>query len=169
MKKNNNGFTLIELVVVIIILGILAVVAAPKFINFQGDARVSTLKGLQGSINSANALVLSKAALSGDQKKSSANVVIATDTSTDPDTNTSVSVKFGHMDRTLTNFQKALDLSISAGNDPQATTINTDWIYEASTGKFWQAGSKSTCFITYTEATATASAKFAVLPASTAC
>ena len=44
MKK--NGFTLIELVVVIVILGILAVVAAPKFMNLQNDARNASLKGL---------------------------------------------------------------------------------------------------------------------------
>ncbi|MGL4750761.1 MAG: type II secretion system protein, partial [Shewanella sp.] len=37
--KRQQGFTLIELVVVIIILGILAVTAAPKFINLQSDAR----------------------------------------------------------------------------------------------------------------------------------
>ena len=41
--KRQQGFTLIELVVVIIILGILAVTAAPKFINLQGDARLSAL------------------------------------------------------------------------------------------------------------------------------
>ena len=37
--KRNAGFTLIELVIVIVILGILAVTAAPKFLNLQGDAR----------------------------------------------------------------------------------------------------------------------------------
>ncbi|WP_219592386.1 prepilin-type N-terminal cleavage/methylation domain-containing protein, partial [Aeromonas salmonicida] len=36
--KKQAGFTLIELVIVIIILGILAVTAAPKFLNLQGDA-----------------------------------------------------------------------------------------------------------------------------------
>ncbi|MBM7073074.1 prepilin-type N-terminal cleavage/methylation domain-containing protein [Shewanella sp. 202IG2-18] len=41
--QKQQGFTLIELVVVIIILGILAVTAAPKFINLQSDARKSAL------------------------------------------------------------------------------------------------------------------------------
>ncbi len=39
--KKQAGFTLIELVVIIIILGILAVIAAPQFINLQSDARVA--------------------------------------------------------------------------------------------------------------------------------
>ena len=40
--KRSAGFTLIELVIVIVILGILAVTAAPKFLNLQSDARAST-------------------------------------------------------------------------------------------------------------------------------
>ena len=44
--KRSAGFTLIELVIVIIILGILAVTAAPKFLNLRGGARESTLKGM---------------------------------------------------------------------------------------------------------------------------
>lgn len=66
--KRQQGFTLIELVVVIIILGILAVTAAPKFINLQGDARTSALQGLKGAIQGANSLVFSKAALAGKEK-----------------------------------------------------------------------------------------------------
>ena len=51
-STNNAGFTLIELVVVIIILGILAVVALPKFINLSEDAHVSTVAGTGGAFKS---------------------------------------------------------------------------------------------------------------------
>ena len=56
MKR--NGFTLIELVVVIVILGILAAIAAPKFMDLQTDARISALNGLSGAIKSGLMLSL---------------------------------------------------------------------------------------------------------------
>lgn len=45
--RKSNGFTLIELIVVIVILGILAVSAAPKFIDLQSDARAAVVNGLK--------------------------------------------------------------------------------------------------------------------------
>jgi len=68
----NKGFTLIELVIVIIVLGILAATAVPKFINIQSDARISTLKGAEGAILSANNIVYSKAAIQGIENSSGA-------------------------------------------------------------------------------------------------
>ena len=65
LNKNQTGFTLIELVVVIIILGILAVIATPKFLSLGRDAQKANLEGIAGSIASMNQLVHSKTQLDG--------------------------------------------------------------------------------------------------------
>ena len=63
--KRQGGFTLIELVVVIVILGILAVTAAPRFLNLQDDARTATLEGLRGAVAGAMGISYGKAAING--------------------------------------------------------------------------------------------------------
>ena len=66
---NNKGFTLIELVVVIVMLGILAVTAAPKYINLQAEAKTATLHAIKGSLEGAAALVHSKSIVKGNQNE----------------------------------------------------------------------------------------------------
>lgn len=55
--KKLKGFTLIELVVVIVILATLAAVALPRFTNLQRDARIAKLNAARGSVTAASALV----------------------------------------------------------------------------------------------------------------
>ncbi|WP_284439538.1 prepilin-type N-terminal cleavage/methylation domain-containing protein [Paraglaciecola algarum] len=65
--QNQRGFTLIELIIVIVILGILAVTAAPKFIDIQGDARGATLEGVKAALQGGAQLVYAKSAIAGEQ------------------------------------------------------------------------------------------------------
>jgi MSHA pilin protein MshA len=56
MKKIQHGFTLIELVIVIVLVGILAAVAIPKFVDLKADAATAATKGVAGALAAASAI-----------------------------------------------------------------------------------------------------------------
>lgn len=97
--KTQKGFTLIELIIVIVVLGILAVTAAPQFFNFSSDARESTVKGLEGSIKAAADIVYGKSAIEGEENLATAA------------TSDNVNTVFGYPAASAAGIQAALNLS----------------------------------------------------------
>lgn len=149
--KRNAGFTLIELVVVIVILGILAITAAPKFLNMQGDAREATLNGVKAAIQSASAMVHAKAVIAGQETASSGQVTI---------NNQPITTVFGYP--SAANLIDMLHISATSGAD----TTNVDFVYNVANDTFtiWPKGdyatatSKTTvCNVTYSTSSATSS------------
>ena len=92
----HRGFTLIELVLVIVILGIIAASAVPKYINVTSDARIARLQALRGAIRSVDQMVYAKTAI---QNVSRNNDAWATHNNYVVLEGIQYHVKYGHIDR----------------------------------------------------------------------
>lgn len=153
--KRSAGFTLIELVIVIIILGILAVTAAPKFLNLRGDARESTLKGMKAAMESASSLVYSKAVIQGTEGSNPGRTKI--------NSSTTVTTAYGYPRATSTELEKVIALS------------SNDWKWGTATSgaiPLYPAGvlsSTSTCYVEYKQPTASGSRPTISIPSTAVC
>ncbi len=136
--NKQSGFTLIELVVVIIILGILAATAVPKFVDLQSDARVSALQGLKGALESAATLTYSRAAIDGldglgpDDDGAEVN---------------EIAIAYGYPQATEDALQEAAGLSTVDWNID--VSGNIAYITSASTAS----AASSTCKVVYIQST----------------
>ncbi len=85
MKHTNNrkqsAFTLVELIIVIVILGILSAFAIPKYINITDDSRQAVITSISGALKSAIHLVHSKAIVDGVENEASASITLNDGTS----------------------------------------------------------------------------------------
>ena len=143
--RKQNGFTLIELVVVIVILGILAATAAPKFMDLQKDARISAANGLAGAVKSAISMTYSKAILAGKDKAASGLYVCNSGAATAECTSTSadaVELAYGRPAATDKGILRAVDIEVGASS----ATPSTEWVYATLTSPansiaIWQAAS----------------------------
>lgn len=138
MKANQKGFTLIELVVVIVILGILAVTAAPKFIDLTSDAKGSVVQAVKASLNSAADLAHAKALVKGIPADGSLSIAKATITF----------VNF-YPDKDSINSLMEVDTAASEGDFVLATTVAKTATYSHA-----KATTQSTCQAKYVEAEA---------------
>ncbi|KXI23228.1 type II secretion system protein [Photobacterium sanguinicancri] len=147
--KRQNGFTLIELVVVIVILGILAVTAAPRFLNLQDDARDASLEGLKGAINGAAGIVYGKSAIEGIESKVSDKITVD---------NQDLEVAYGYP--TKASVEKAVQLDLT--NEWQKVTAvdpAPQGNYVAFTlQNYTVSGAAKSCYVLYEEATSVTSA-----------
>jgi MSHA pilin protein MshA len=130
-KRTQEGFTLIELIAVIVILGVLAAISLPRYVNLRTDANEVTIRAMGGAILSSANLVYSKSAILGVQGQALTNIDINGDGVND------VEVEYGYPSAHRSNgIAKVMGGGFDSGWTWSANAANTIfWLTTASLGK----------------------------------
>lgn len=140
--RKQSGFTLIELVIVIIILGILAVTAAPKFLNVQEDARKAVAAGVLAAVQSSSQLVYSKSALESKERAPTGEISSAD--------GAKIKTAYGYPKASDDGIKLAISIDSSWAGSAVASTTPQQYQFVDSKAK-----KKDDSCVLYTEATDT--------------